>query len=177
MNPSEIKVSNPEISKNLENVNFCINKINFSRANQRILIQVFGKWKRYSSSSGALLNSRSIVDCPFLSNFIPSASQHFHSLLLNFKHFVIQNQKILEFCLNCLWGVLGNRPSICWIFLCWFFTNIKIPSIKQNFAVIWLFVRFAELVGTTKFAHYFLRGNETFQLFFGGAAQLFIYRW
>ena len=52
MNSSEIKVLNPELSEILENVNFCINKINFSKANQRILTQVVGKWKGHSSSSG-----------------------------------------------------------------------------------------------------------------------------
>jgi len=48
----DIKVSNPEISETLENVNFCISKIMFSKANQRILTQLFGKRKRNSSSSG-----------------------------------------------------------------------------------------------------------------------------
>ena len=37
INASKIKVSIPEISENLENVNFYINKLNFSKANQRIL--------------------------------------------------------------------------------------------------------------------------------------------
>ena len=46
MKPSEIKVPNPEISEILENVKFCINKIHFSKANQRKWTGSFGEWKR-----------------------------------------------------------------------------------------------------------------------------------
>ena len=44
--PPEIKVPNPEISEILENVNFCINKIHFSKANQRKWTESFGEWKQ-----------------------------------------------------------------------------------------------------------------------------------
>ena len=50
--PSEIKVPNPEISEILENLNFCINNIQFSKANQRKWTGSFGEWKRSWSFSG-----------------------------------------------------------------------------------------------------------------------------
>ena len=46
MKPSEIKVPNPEISEILEIVNFCINKIQFSKVNQRKWTGSFGVRKR-----------------------------------------------------------------------------------------------------------------------------------
>ena len=104
-------------------------------------------------------------------------SKQIKSQLCDLKHFVIQKQEILKFYFNCLWGVLTNRPSIWRNFTCWIFRNIDIPSMKQNNAHFGLFVGFPKFGGITEICRIFLKGNETFQLFFEGVVELLIYRW
>ena len=111
------------------------------------------------------------------SDLISSPSKQIKYQLCNLKHFVIQKQKILKFHFNCLWGVLTNRPSIWRNFTCWILRIIDIPSMKQNNAHFGLFVGFPKFGGITEICRMFLKGNETFQLFFEGVVELLIYRW
>ena len=105
-------------------------------------------------------------------NQVPS--KQIKSQLYNLKQFVIQKLKILDVHFNCLWGVLKNRPSIWRNFTCWIFRIIGIPSMKQNNAHFGLFVGFPKFGGITESCRIFLKGNETFQLFFEGVVELWI---
>ena len=110
-----------------------------------------------------------------ISNQVPS--KQIKTQFCNLKHFVIQKQKILDFHFNCFWGVLTNRPSIWRNFTCWIFRIIGIPWMKQNNAHLGFFLGFPKFGGTTQSCRIFLKGNETFQLFFEGVVELWIYRW
>ena len=48
---------------------------------------------------------------------------------------------------------------------------------KQNNANFGFFLDFPKFVGIIEMCRIFLKGNETFQLFFEGVVELWIYRW
>ena len=68
-------------------------------------------------------------------------------------------------------------PSIWRNFTSWNLKIIDIPSMKQNNAKFGHFVGFPKFGGIIEICRIFLKGNETFQLFFEGVVELWICQW
>ena len=56
---------------------------------------------------------------------------HFKSYQFNFKYFVVEKEKTLDFHSNCSWGVLAISPWISRNLICGNFKNVAIPSINK----------------------------------------------
>ena len=104
-------------------------------------------------------------------------SKQVKSRPLNLKHFVAKKEKYLEFHINCLWECSRKSSLICDYFTSWNFRIVDLPSINQKTGISWLFVGFPELGGIAEISQKVLKGNETFQLFFGVFSKLSTYRW
>ena len=109
-----------------------------------------------------------------ISNQVPP--KQIKSQLYNLKHFVIQKLKFLDFT-----SIRGSNKSTLnlkeFYFPYWNFKFIDIPWMRQNNAKFGLFVGYPNFGSITELCRMFLKGNDTFQLFFQGILESLIHRW
>ena len=104
----KIKVPNPEISEVLKKSKFASTKLNFRKQINEYSLNYLQNGSKTQAHQVCMTQFQFICGLFFHQILYQVPPQHLKSHLCNFKHFVVQKEKNLEFCLNCLWGVPAN---------------------------------------------------------------------